>query len=890
MSFLHRDRICGWFRLSCLLKVFRALPSCFSIAGRARSLVIHSLSCARGLLPPFVAAVLVAVPILAPPMSWQPRAGDAGAILGTLLTAQAAIAALTLAVTLFMMQGLSARRDVDDRMYREYVWRSWVRNILWGSLLAVGVTGILLLIERSKPELQNLVLAAGFAFFVNLVLAGALFERAVHLSRPEQWQALRHDVNKRDVQKAVQAFLGRRQRVAASKEANELDVAMWFPDPSESSADEAIRALLGDARRAMSERRLEELSRSLDSVRELVKYAMNGIKTTGIQWSAPGSRPGWPPLMGLSRNLYSFREDVIREGDREYILELLRFDYMLTIEGMRERCGELFTVGLDGYRRNYQIANRIATGEFREMLRDRFSLNVDSIIFGVEPVEAFPYVREMVRHQEWLLSDSMHSNQPRDYDQLHRSFQAWIDAIRLFWETDNWPPSEASSLIQQLKQEYRVALMGLAGRALFLAQSNRITDVNSYIDVTRLAYSHLEPMADDLAHALSHDDWQGSSLWQEWETEDALPYQTIGISTERYLMLFFALRLMELSSDTMPTFDLHGRAQRALDWFINNSESIEAYVRAELVPTLEQRREFATESLRSAVRRDGLAEDYEVIGLELNATRVSTLNSEVYAAAFSENSVERLFERAGVSLHLSGDAADAPEERVIMQLVHKGFFTDTPEGALAHYAPLRGEHWGRALSHDALRRFCEALEGAPDMVAPLESPVALLQGIDRAIEDLNASGDVAVVLAGDWFDIQVGLGTENPEGYKEQWMLPESDRMGEIGRYRGYPILSARNYEDRCVYVVELAGWGHFVRAKTDEDQDLRVEIRPISIDRARELLTANPAHFASQPDEESKLRKLQTHVEIVIGDRTGFRVTDTSRARRVLPIHDEHQ
>ncbi len=665
---------------------------------------------------------------------------------------------------------------------------------------------------------------------------------------------------------------------------------MWFPDASESSADEAIRALLSDARRAMSERRLEELSRSLDSVRELVKYAMNGIKTTGIQWSAPGSQPEWPPLKGLSRNLYSFREDVIREGDREYILELLRFDYMLTTEGMRERCDELFTVGLNGYRRNYQIANRIAAGEFRELLRDRFSLNIDSITFGVDPVEAFPYMREMVRNQEWLLSDSMHSNQPSDYNQLHRSFQAWIDAIRLFWEDDKWQPSEASNLIQQLKQEYRIALMGLAGRALLLARESKMTDVNPYLDVARLAYSHLEPMADDLAYALSHGDWQGSSLWQEWETEDALPYQTIGISTERYPMLFFALRLMELSSDTMPIFGLHGRAQRVLDWFINNSESIGAYVRAELVPTLEQRREFATESLRSAVRRDGLAEHYEVIGLELSATRASALNSEVYAAAFSENSVERLFARAGVSLDLSRDAADAPEERVIMQLVPKGFFTDTPEGALAHYAPLRGDHWGRALSHDVLRRFCEALEGAPDMVAPLESPVALLQGIDRAIEDLNASGDVVVVLASDWLDLQVGLGTENPEGYKEQWMLPESDRMGEIGRYRGYPILSARNYEDRCVYVVELAGWGHFARAKTDEDQDLRVEIRPISIDRARELLTANPAHFASQPDEESKLRKLQTHVEIVIGDRTGFRITDTSRARRVLPIHDGHQ
>ena len=99
-----------------------------------------------------------------------PEPHDVSAILGTLLTAQAAIAALTLAVTLFMMQGIGAKRDVDDRMYREYVRRSRVRDILWISLLAVGVTGVLLVSDGvmsgeraptdAEPELRNLVLVA----------------------------------------------------------------------------------------------------------------------------------------------------------------------------------------------------------------------------------------------------------------------------------------------------------------------------------------------------------------------------------------------------------------------------------------------------------------------------------------------------------------------------------------------------------------------------------------------------------------------------------------------------------------------------------------------------------------------------------------------------------
>ena len=890
-----RERIRGWFHAGRHLVASRFRPSWLSKAGAAPLHLIRLFSRIPILFPLFgVIAALVITPFVAPPIPRLPEPTDTGVVLGTLLTAQGAIAALTLAVTLFMMQGIRARRDIDDRMYREHVRRTWMREILWGSLMAVGVTGVLLLTEgfisgdgasdNARRELSNFVLAAGSALIINLLLAGVLFERAILHSRPEHWLALRRDVNRADVREAIRAFMRRVRRALDVHEAGEPDLTILLPDQVEGSADDAMRALLDGARRAMSERRHEELRRSLDSVRELVRYAMDEIREADIQWGPPGSQPEWPPLRELSRNLYSFREDVIREGDREFILELLRFDYMLTAEGMRERCGELFTAGLSGYRWNYQIACRISDGEFREMLRDRFSLNSDSFILGVEPEEAFPYAMEMVRNQARLLSDAMHSGQPMDYVELHKGFQARLKAIRLHWDTDNWPPSQAPKLYQELERAYRIALMGLGGRAIILAQANRISDANPYLEVGRLAHLHVGPMADDLAPALAYGDSPYFSLWQEWEMESAEPYQTIGISTERYPLLFFALRLIELSSDTMPMFDLHGRARQVLDWFINNSDSVGTYVCAELDPTLEQRRELATDALHFAVRRDEVSEDYEIIGRDLSETRISRFKSEVYSAAFTGNAIERWFQQAGSRLQLSGDSDDVPEERVIRDLVHKGFLTNTPEGALVGYDSLRGDRYGRALSHDVLQRFCKMLEGATEVSAPLETITALLLGIDRAIEELDTPNHVVIVLAGDWFDFEVGLGTANIEGYEPSWSLSESDLMGEIGRYQGHLVLSARQYEDPCVYVVDPVNWGQFVRAKTDGNQDLRVDIKPISADRAHELLTSNPDLLTSQPDEESRLRKLQTHVEIVIGARTGFRVAVASRARRIVP------
>ena len=551
---------------------------------------------------------------------------------------------------------------------------------------------------------------------------------------------------------------------------------------------------------------------------------------------------------------------------------------------MRERCGELFTVGLEGYRWNYQVAIRIGDGEFRKMLRDQFSIDAATLILGAGPRDVLSYARELVRQQERLLSDAMHSDQPSDFDQLHRAFQAQLEAMRFRWEADSRPGSEASESYQQLLQEYRIALMGLGGRALVLGQANRLADVNPYLDVGRSVYTQLGPLADDVAPTLLYDDSARSSLWQEWEMEGAMPYRPTGVLVERYPLLFFALRLMELSSGTVPNLDLHGRAQRALDWFTNNSESVQAYVRAEPEPTLERRRELALEALRSAVRRDEIVEDYEVIGRDLSETRFSALKSDIHAAAFSGNSVERLFERVGAFLYLSGDAPDAPEERGFRQFVPKGFLTDTPEGSITNYSTLNGDQWGQDLSHDMHRRFCEVLEGAPETLSTIQTPDSLLEAIDLAMEDLIASEHVLVVFAGNWSDLEVGLSVQNPEGYEVAWQVPESDRVGEIGRYRGHPVLSIPNYNGRCLYVVEVASWGQFLRAPVDRGQEVRVEINPISIERAHELLTSNPNHFASEPDEESKLRKLQTNVEIIVGARTGFRVTDPSPCQADRP------
>ena len=102
------------------------------------------------------------------------------------------------------------------------------------------------------------------------------------------------------------------------------------------------------------------------------------------------------------------------------------------------------------------------------------------------------------------------------------------------------------------------------------------------------------------------------------------------------------------------------------------------------------------------------------------------------------------------------------------------------------------------------------------------------------------------------------------------------------GRYRGQLILKGPSDGVRRLYVFEPSTWGCYIRAQFEDGQNVLVEVKPISQERAQELLELNPAHFSDQPDDESKIRKLQTRVEVGVAVRHGFRTTDPSRARKI--------
>ena len=711
---------------------------------------------------------------------------DSVAFLGALLGAQAAVAALTLAVNLFLMQGVSARRDVDDRVYAEYIRQSWVWPVFCSSIGAVAFTVAVLAVERvvvdaaaaaqGVPGVPNLALLAVLALVVSLAAPVVLFARAIMLAEPEHWQRLRLDVNKREVGEAVSAFLDRLQRATVARVNNEPDFSVLFPGPMERSADQAVRALLDDARRAMDERRHGELVRSLNSIKTLVSYAMDEIEDASVEWAMLGTEAQWPPLWELGPTLYSYREEVIRVGNRDYLQELLELDYWFVSTGLRRSCRGLVTFGLSGYRWNYGMSARLGSRDHHEMLRDRFLMNLDGLTFGYDPESLAVFMRDVIKHQGEVLSDALHSGFVEDYLWLYREFGSILSSILERWNRDVRPFGTESELSADLRLEYRIAIMGLTGRAVILSGSGDVSDPTPYLDVARGVYGRLTDLAADVSAAMRIESHVSFSQWRGWDTPYRLSVHSDSLSLERYPLTCFAVLLMDRVEDSTLSLNLRGNAQRVLNWFVANAEGLEQFVSDTPSVTAAKRREFATEALRRAVLHDEVQADLDVIGRELIVERVGVLKSGVHAGMLEASSVQRTFERSGVFVRLDVDAAGFPEERGLRQFLPKAFFIDPVDYDQTPRESIIGQDSGRRLAHGAVYLLCEELQGAPPLTAPLDTLDEILDAIKVAVADLNPQGGVAIVLAGDAEDAFSDSYAEDVDGYEPSWRLAEGIR------------------------------------------------------------------------------------------------------------------
>ena len=142
---------------------------------------------------------------------------------------------------------------------------------------------------------------------------------------------------------------------------------------------------------------------------------------------------------------------------------------------------------------------------------------------------------------------------------------------------------------------------------------------------------------------------------------------------------------------------------------------------------------------------------------------------------------------------------------------------------------------------------CEALDDAPTLGAQLDTPEELLSAFDKAKTALDPVSELVAVLAGDWFDVVVALGSKEHEHFVRASQIPEADRLALVGRVSWPHLLEGAKFDgERRVYLVEPGLWGCFMRARYEGEQDLRIDIKPVSFRESKGAVGHKPeCHFS---------------------------------------------
>ncbi|MYD65698.1 MAG: hypothetical protein F4X26_06950 [Chloroflexi bacterium] len=541
--------------------------------------------------------------------TWLPATGDAQQLLGVLLAAQAAVTALTLAVSQFSLQGVANRQNVDSRTYDEYVARSGVRWVFLASILGVAVTGGTLISETvgysevaflsSAPSPRNLLWLTIWSSAQNLAMPLLLFEGSLGRSRPDELRKLRRYVDERDVRRAIRAFLTH----------EEVDGPV--PNSEEAQANATIEALLRDAAIAMTEWRHSDFEWALSSVEALVECAIDELENGDFDWPSSDARASlWPPLARW--DMSRLREEVITSGRSWYQGELASLDPRLAALGIRRRSNDLVGTALRGSETSYVIASRVGNAEFRAIFRETHWVYLRDA-FPAESREELPYLRGLARHYASLLFRSMHGGHLEDFREFHRGFAGMISNVRarerMHGRRRNARSDEGggASWVDSAVVDGRVVLMEVGGIGLLIDQPLGLSDSQAYLDVARSDYRGLELLANDVLRSVQLHE-SDRYFWTDRLDSAPAVHWTESIPVNP-APLFVTLRILELASDPMPPLDFHGQSRLVLNWFNQHAARVQPYLKPENEIGIERRHELVLEALEKAVLADDDASD-----------------------------------------------------------------------------------------------------------------------------------------------------------------------------------------------------------------------------------------------------------------------------------------
>ena len=257
--------------------------------------------------------------ILLPQVHLLPRdPGDISRVIGALLQAQAAMMAITLAVTAFVVGGIQRRRDADDPLYEWFLDKARVRPVFASTALStLGTAAAYFLVELGNSEPKpNLLLFAGASFAMSILSTVGFALWALRTLQPSRYRNYKREVTIRQVRSASTGYA---EEVIRS-ESPDLWQLVWLPSEGR-AADRAVERIIDDAERTIRDGRFVDFRDSMDLLSDCADVAIEQGAPNLEQLSpfvTMAHFRDWPIRRPLHHGFYRLRATALREGREDY--------------------------------------------------------------------------------------------------------------------------------------------------------------------------------------------------------------------------------------------------------------------------------------------------------------------------------------------------------------------------------------------------------------------------------------------------------------------------------------------------------------------------------------------------------------------------------------------
>lgn len=493
-----------------------------------------------------VAAMAIGICLSIHASPWLALPEDPARVIAPLAQVQGAIAAISLAVMVLIVEAVQRREDIVDATYEVFIREALVRPVIASVLISTLGTAVAFILVRmpSYEDERNLALFAMISVATTISAILIFTFRALAILRPSQYREFKRKAYLEQVNLGLIAYTRGSIKDVASEPGQIIQPL------GEADADQAVEQLLRDITQAMGSQRIADVQIDMQLLRRIVCQATTTLDASGHTWTSPSGSFRWVvPVFGILRhNIPSLWRIAYETKNREYVKQVHGLLEDLEDLFSTYKNGEIFHLWMSCITASYQPAMG-----WREEMADsagRAWRSVIMIIYSQLPMQSGAFISDEQVSQIRLIAQYFHncasqaveSDDPKMFRRLIVEFREAHEALqpRGFVYSGELPQVDWN--IDKLLQYIRLTLSTLAGGAIALQNKGQIADSRPFVDCVAEVFGAYGRASDCLAAIerspaiLSDDPW---ATWDPESGDESLIRQWRPFMPDRYPVLYF---------------------------------------------------------------------------------------------------------------------------------------------------------------------------------------------------------------------------------------------------------------------------------------------------------------------------------------------------------------